>query len=30
MTIKDSIAAIQQEVGPSVTLVAVSKTHPEL
>ena len=28
MTIKDSIAAIQQEVGPSVTLVAVSKTHP--
>ncbi len=28
MTIKDTIAAIQQEVGPSVTLVAVSKTHP--
>lgn len=28
MTIKDTIAAIQQEVGSSVTLVAVSKTHP--
>lgn len=28
MTIKDSIASIQSEVGPEVTLVAVSKTHP--
>ena len=28
MTIRDSIASIHQEIGHSVTLVAVSKTHP--